>query len=158
IGVYAYDCMELNDAGQVAAQAIWARCEAKQLVPAAESCSGYQIAANSVAHGTPLGTNAQISFGGYFASSTVVSSMTTPGEGFACLNSSGVLTSTTDQPPTADEATASKDGISNSSCSAHDYILLQATMQNFSSIFPFPSLSLVTSLPTPQRLVLMRLD
>ncbi len=109
LGIYAYDYMELRDAAQVAAQAVWARCAPTQLVPAGVSCPGYQNEAVNTAHGTPLWTNASIGFGGYFAASTQLSTMTGPGEGFACLVG-GVLKSTSEQPTGFDETTASQKG------------------------------------------------
>lgn len=162
-GVYAYDYMELRHAAQVAAQAAWATCSSpNQQLPAGLACSGLSTAAQQVADGTPLGTNAVVSFGAsactssgcsvsFLPASTPLVGYTSPGEGFACLNKSGALVTTSTQPPNVDEVTAgSTDG-----CTAHDYIVVKATDPSFAPIFSSASL---IPFSTPTALVMMRLD
>jgi Flp pilus assembly protein TadG len=104
VGTYVYQRMQLENAAEMAVQAVWANCGPAYL-PATLRCSGMSAAATSAAQTTSLGTNVTIS-------STT--------EGYYCIAGDGSLT------PTGGALSAGTTTCSNGAKSA-DYIQITAT-------------------------------
>ena len=79
ISIYVYKRMQVENATEMAAQAVWKACDPSQgYLPATTSCPGLNAAITGGAQSTSLG--AQVSIKAGF-----------PTEGYYCLNGSGAL-------------------------------------------------------------------
>lgn len=77
LGIYVYQSMQLQNAGQMAAQAAWSACTSGMTpITSSSKCSGAQTIMTSAAQTTSLG------------SAVTITSTT---EGFYCVNSTGGL-------------------------------------------------------------------
>ncbi len=87
---YIYQKMEVENATQMGAQAIWKTCDpSKGYLPATTSCPGLTNIITSAVQSTSLGSNVSLQTG-------------TPTEGYYCVNGSGALQYMSDvsSPPT----------------------------------------------------------
>jgi Flp pilus assembly protein TadG len=124
---YISDRMQVANAGQVGAQAVWLTCDPSQQ-PATTQCSGMASALTAAVRSTSLGNNVSLAAG-------------SPTEGYYCINSSNVLqymSSVSSKP--ADCSAAGMAGVQPG-----DYITVQVTY-TFTAQFP---LSIASTLPTP---------
>ena len=79
ISIYIYQRMQLENAAQMGAQAVWKTCDPfKGYLPATTSCPGMTTALTNAVQSTSLGTNVTLQ-SGY------------PAEGYYCVNGSGSL-------------------------------------------------------------------
>jgi len=79
ISIYVYQRMQLENAAQIGAQAVWKACDPfKGYLPATTNCPGMTTTLTSAVQSTSLGTSVSIQ-SGY------------PAEGYYCVNSSGSL-------------------------------------------------------------------
>lgn len=149
LGVYAMQRMQLEVAGQAAAQAAWHLCDSSTKLPATKNCTGLSAALTTAAQGTSLGSNVTIA-SGY------------PLEGYFCTDSSRALkpagngmTWTIGQTPPAKPANCSA-VIGGSKTAPGDYIQVQVSYA-YSPVFP--GVSVASLLATPiTRTAWMRLN
>jgi Flp pilus assembly protein TadG len=79
ISIYIYKRMELENATQMGAQAVWKQCDpSKGYLPATTKCLNLTTAITNALQGTSLLSNVQLQSG-------------SPSEGYYCVNSSGTL-------------------------------------------------------------------
>jgi len=79
ISIYIYQRMQLENAAQMGAQAVWKSCDPfKGQLPATTNCPGMTTALTNAVQSTSLGTSVTLQ-SGY------------PAEGYYCVNSSGSL-------------------------------------------------------------------
>jgi Flp pilus assembly protein TadG len=126
-GAYISDRMQVANAGQIGAQAVWQTCDPSQQ-PATTQCSGLTSAVTAAVQSTSLGNQVSLAAG-------------SPTEGYYCINSSSVLqymSSVSSKP--ADCSGAGMAGVQPG-----DYITVQVTYP-FAAQFP---LSIASTLPTP---------
>ena len=127
LGAYISYRMQVANAGQMGAQAVWQTCDLSQQ-PATTQCSAMASAVTAAVHSTSLGGNVSLVAG-------------SPTEGYYCINSNNVLqymSSVSNKP--ADCSAAGMAGIQPG-----DYITVRVTY-GFTAQFP---LSIASTLPTP---------
>jgi Flp pilus assembly protein TadG len=78
VAKYYFQRMEMQNATQMAAQAVWEKCDTTKL-PATTNCSGMSSAISTALQSTSLGTAVSQKTG-------------SPSEGYYCVNLSGALT------------------------------------------------------------------
>jgi Flp pilus assembly protein TadG len=126
-GAYIVDRMQVANAGQIGAQAVWQTCDPSQQ-PATTQCPNMMSALTSAVQSTSLGNNVSLAPG-------------SPTEAYYCINSSGVLQfmgNSSSRP-------ADCSGAGMASAQPGDYITVQVSY-TYSAQFP---LSLASTLPTP---------
>lgn len=109
-GYYMYQRMEVENAAQVGAQAVWKNCNQSSMLPATQNCQGLNGAVTAAIQTTSLGDSVQLA-SGY------------PTEGYYCVNDSNQLQSVgslSSQPANCSAA-------GSSSTSPGDYIQVQVT-------------------------------
>jgi Flp pilus assembly protein TadG len=77
LAAFYYARMQVQNAGQMGAQAAWQTCDATKL-PATLKCSGFNAAVSAGVQSTELGANVELQTG-------------SPSEGFYCLKTDGSL-------------------------------------------------------------------
>ena len=126
--LYAWDRMQVDNAAQVAAQAVRTACPLTQL-PATTKCPGMAAAVTLAAHSTSLGPNVTV---------------TNTAEHYYCITSGGTLTQVA-TPPTAPPSDCSGNG-GSANDRPGDYVLI-TTSYTYTPLFP--AVSIVGSLPSP---------
>jgi hypothetical protein len=119
VSIYIYQRMQLENAAQMGAQAVWKTCDPFQgHLPATTSCPGLTTTLTNAIQSTSLGTNVTLQTG-------------YPAEGYYCVNSSGLLqyVSAVSSKP-ADCSAAGMAGLQPS-----DYIQIQ-TKFTYAPLFP----------------------
>jgi Flp pilus assembly protein TadG len=128
LGRYLYAKMEVQNAAQMGAQAVWKACVAPNL-PATTICSGEDAALTAGVQSTSLGSSVTV-VNGY------------PTESWDCVNASGALVNVA--------AIASKpsdcSSVGESTYLPGDYYVVETT---YTYAPLFPTLSVVGTLPTP---------
>jgi Flp pilus assembly protein TadG len=125
VSMYAYDFMQLQNAGQMGAEAAWATCNANTPgeLPATNTtnCPNLQAAVSSAIKKTILGTNVTLSAG-------------SPSEGYYCTTTSGSLqlvgtAGTVGSPPSKPNPNtcAAVAGASDPTAAPGDYIRVRVT-------------------------------
>lgn len=139
LGVYAFQRMQLEAAGQAGAQAAWHLCDSSAKLPATKNCANLATTITQAAQTTSLGTNVTVA-AGY------------PLEGYFCANSSQALlpagtgmTWTVGQTPPTKPANCSA-VVSGSKTAPGDYIQVKVSYA-YSPVFP--AVSIASLLTTP---------
>ena len=117
ISIYAYTRMQVQNAAQMGAQAVYEACDSKSL-PATSKCAGMNAAVTRGIQSTALGTSVTLKSG-------------SPAEGYYCINSSSSLqymSSYSNKP--ADCSGAGMPGLKPG-----DYIKVETTY-TYSPVFP----------------------
>ena len=142
LSIYIYQRMEVENATQMGAQAIWKFCDPNQnpnVLPATTNCSGLTTAVENAVQSTSLGTR--------------VSLQSSPSEGYYCMNNLNALiyvSPVTDPKPTDCSAAGMP------SLKPGDYIKIQTT---FSYAPLFSGITVASALATPiTKTALMRLE
>jgi Flp pilus assembly protein TadG len=143
ISIYLYQRMQVENATQMGAQAVWNACDPSQIptqIPATTNCPNLTTAITNAIQSTSLGTAVSLQAG-------------SPTEGYYCVNSSGQLqyvSSVSSKPPsdcTVAGVPSNKPG---------DYITITASY-TYAPIFS--GLSVAGAFPTPiVRTSMMRLN
>jgi uncharacterized membrane protein len=128
LGRYFYARMEVQNAAQMAAQAVWKNCAPPHL-PASTSCTNWTTYATTGAQSTSLGASVTVATG-------------YPAEGYWCVNGTGSI------------VYAAAIGAKPANCSAQgnaaglpgDYVQIQ-TSYTYAPLFP--ALNVTGTLPTP---------
>jgi len=128
VSIYVYQRMQVDNATQVAAQAVLKTCSSK--LPATTSCTGLTTAVNNALGSTSLGASVSLISG-------------SPSEGYYCVNSSNALqlVNAVTSPKPADCTAAG-----TPSLQPGDYIQVQTT---FSYTPLFGRLSVASAFATP---------
>jgi len=117
IAVFMFDKIQVNNATQMGAQAVWAACDSNHL-PVSVKCSGMNSAVTAAVQSTSLGTAVTIQTG-------------YPSDAFYCVNTSGALqyVSTATTPPNNCTAAGS------AGTAPAEYVQVQ-TSYTYTPIFP----------------------
>ena len=135
---YLYQRMELENAGQMAAQAAWKACDIAHL-PATTNCPGLSAAVTASLQSSSLGAGATQAAG-------------SPNEGYYCVNTSGALAYVSN----VSAKPADCSSVGNAAAQPGDYIKIQATYA-YSSLFG--GISVGSTLASPiTTTTLMRLN
>ena len=138
LGRYFYDQMEVQNAAQMGAQAIWKNCAPPNL-PASTTCTNWSTYATTAVHSTSLGASVSVA-SGY------------PAENWWCVNSTGALVNVA----AIGAKPADCSSVGNAGVAPVDYVQVRAT---YTYTQMFPVLSVAGTLPTPiTSTTLMRLD
>lgn len=138
LSTYVYKRMELENATQMGAQAVWKACDTNHL-PATTSCSGLTAAVTNAVQSTSLGSHVSLPSG-------------SPSEGYYCLNSANALQYVSDVAKKPSNCAAA--GMPN--LQPADYIKVQTT---FAYAPIFPGISITSAFVTPiNKTAMMRLD
>jgi hypothetical protein len=139
LGVYAFQRMQLDSAGQAAAQAAWHLCDSSAKLPATKNCAGLTTAVSAAAQSSSLGAGVSVASGspleGYFCTSTTQ----------ALLPAGSGMTWTVGQTPPAKPANCSA-VVSGSKTAPGDYIQVTVSY-NYAPVFP--AVSVASLLATP---------
>jgi Flp pilus assembly protein TadG len=131
ISIYIYKRMQLENATEMAVQAVWKACDPSLgYLPATTSCPGLTQAITQAAQSTSLGNQVTIQAG-------------SPAEGYYCLNTSGALqyvAAATSNPPNDCSGT----GVA--SMTPADYIQITTA---FSYSPMFPGVTVASAFTTP---------
>jgi Flp pilus assembly protein TadG len=129
LGRYFYMRMEVQNAAQMGAQAVWKACDTTHL-PATTNCSGMSNALSAGVQSTSLGSSVSQVSG-------------SPAEGWYCVNNSDslVLMASASSAKPADCSAAS-----NPTATPGDYLKVQTTYA-FSPVFP--AFNIAAALPSP---------
>ena len=119
LGYYTYQRMEVENAAQVGAQAVWNTCyDPTYMLPATQNCTGLNAAIVAAVQSTSLG--AAVSLGDGF-----------PAEGYYCASSSGALQSV----GTLSSKPASCSAAGNASVAPGDYVQVGVSY-SYAPLFP----------------------
>jgi Flp pilus assembly protein TadG len=147
LGVFAFQRMQLDAAGQASVQTAWKLCDTTAKLPATRNCPGLAAAMTAAAQSSPLGT-------------AVTVDSASPVEGYYCANGSNSLqvvgaTGTIASPLTATRPTCTT-VTSGSTTAAGDYIKVTV---NYPYTPVFTGVSIARLLPsTITRTAWMRLS
>ena len=126
VGLFLFDRLQVENAAEMGAQAIWATCDLNHS-PATNKCTGYTSAMTSAVQSTSLGSHISVS-SGY------------PKEGYYCVNSSGVLTYVAD----VNNKPADCSSVGNATAGPGDFVQVQVTY-TYAPMFNF---TVASVLPT----------
>lgn len=139
LGVYAFQRMQLDSAGQAGAQAAWHLCDSSAKLPATQNCTGLTTAVLTAAQATSLGTQVTVAPGypleGYFCTS----------DSQALLPAGTGMTWTVGETPPAKPANCAA-VVSGSKTAPGDYIQVKVS---YAYTPVFPAVSVASLLTTP---------
>src|SRR5690349_20844698 len=110
ISVYIFQRMQVDNAAQMGAQAVWKTCNSSSLLPATTNCSGLNAALTSSVQSTALGSRVQLQSG-------------SPAEGYYCVTAQNVL----QYMSSVDSKPANCSAAGNAAAQPADYITIQTT-------------------------------
>jgi|SRR6185437_4334421 len=137
VSIYIYQRMQVENAAQMGAQAVWKTCNTSSLLPATTKCAGLTTALNNSVRSTALGARVQSA---------------SPTEAYYCVTAQNALQymSSVDSKPVDCSAAG------NSAAQPADYITIQTTF-NYAPMFA--GITVGTLFPTTiQQTTTMRLQ
>ena len=131
ISFYTYQHMQVENAAQVAAQAVWQLCNTSAKLPATRNCANLTSALTSAAQSTSLGTGVTLPTG-------------SPTEGYYCVNGSNALVLV--GAVTAAAPSSCSAFVAGNTSAPGDYAQVQVS---YTYTPAFPGVSVVSLLATP---------